>query len=275
MTLFAALLIFILGTAIGSFLSVAIYRLHHHEKGIIFSRSICPACKKKLKWRHLIPIFSWIFLGGRCAYCGKKISVHYFLLEIVTGLTFLTVFLNWNFLEGAGSLINPEFISYSINWQTFEIFLFYLLIFTFLIAIFFHDLLYKEIPDHFSLPAVGVAIAGGLIFGTPVAFDMILGLILISGFFLLQFLISKGKWIGGGDIRLGALIGILLGWEQGLMVLVLAYFVGAIVSILLLMSGKAHRKTAIALGPFLIIATTVAIFWGQQMMDWYFNTLTI
>src|SRR3989338_3144378 len=119
MTLFVAAIVFILGTAIGSFISVVIYRIHSKQGGIILSRSICPACKKQIKWLHLVPVLSWIFLRGKCAYCGKKISVHYVILEILTGLAFLATFLQWNFLQGASSTVDPTFFSYVINWEIF------------------------------------------------------------------------------------------------------------------------------------------------------------
>ena len=139
MTLLVVALVFIFGTAIGSFLSVVIHRLKTNRKGIIFSRSICPACKKQLKWRHLVPIFSWLFLRGKCGYCGAKISSHYLTLEIVTGLMFLATFLNFNFLEVTQLVNTSNLLDYSINWQTFELFLFYVIEFGLLIGIFFYD----------------------------------------------------------------------------------------------------------------------------------------
>ncbi|MBD3360759.1 hypothetical protein GF366_03080, partial [Candidatus Peregrinibacteria bacterium] len=234
MTTFFAVLSFILGAFIGSFLSVIIYRVHEKKKGILLSRSICPECGKKLKFRHLIPIFSWIFLQGKCAYCGKKISSHYLMLELITGLLFLASFLTWNFLEAVPSIVDPTVIHYSVNWKIFEIFIFYLIELTLLIGIFFYDLLYREIPDRLSIPAIAVAIAGGLIFGIVSPLNMLIGGGGIFLFFLLQFLLSGGKWIGGGDLRLGALTGILLGWKLGLIALIIAYVLGAIISLILL-----------------------------------------
>lgn len=273
MTVFIALLIFLFGTALGSFLSVLIYRIHAKKSGIIFSKSICPECKKKLKWRHLVPIFSWIFLRGKCAYCGKRISIHYFILELATGLLFMAAFLKWNFLISSASLVDPEVFSYSIDWNIFEIFIFYVIEFTFLVGIFFYDLKYKIIPDRLSVPAIGVGIAGALIFGFPTVFSMFIGATAFFVFFLLQFLISKGTWIGGGDLRMGILIGVLLGWKLGIASLIIAYVVGAIISVGLLIKGKANRKTALPFGPFLIIGILTCIFYGQELIDWYFNLL--
>jgi len=275
MTLFVATLIFILGSAVGSFLSVIIYRLQTKKKGIIFSRSFCPSCKKKLKWKHLIPIFSWIFLRGKCAYCGKQISSHYLVMEFLTGLLFLAAFLNWNFLEVIPSTIDPNLLNYSINWHNLELVVFYFIEFSLLLAIFFYDLMHKEIPDKLSLPAIGIAIAGGLVFGTPSPLSMLIGGGGIMLFFALQFFLSKGKWIGGGDLRLGALMGILLGWEKGLLALILAYLVGAVISIALLTRKKVTGKTTIPFGPFLITGTLIALFYGSEIITWYFNLITI
>lgn len=283
MQLLVSVIIFILGSAIGSFISVIIYRIQANKKGIINGRSMCPACKKKLKWRHLIPIFSWIFLRGKCAYCNKKISVHYLMLELLTGTVFLASFLHWNFLISIPSITNPEFFNYIIDWKIFSFLLFYLVEFSFFMAIFFYDLLHKEIPDQFSLPAIAIAVIGILAFDPTLqtALNMLIGGGMIFLFFFLQYFISKGTWIGGGDLRLGALMGILLswttgsyaGWLVGILGLVIAYLIGGVSSLILIATKKLNRKSTIPFGPFLIIGTATAIFFGQEILNWYFNTL--
>ncbi len=275
MTILISTIIFIFGTAIGSFLSVVLYRLHTKKKGIIFSRSICPACKKTLKWNHLIPVLSFLFLRGKCGYCGKKISSHYVLLELVTGLIFLFTFLHFNFLEGIKSTIDPFSFNYIIDWTTFQTFLFYVIEFTFLICIFFYDLMYKEIPDRLSIPAIAIAIAGVIVFSLVSIPSMLIGGIGIFTFFALQLILSKGKWIGGGDLRLGALIGFLLGWQIGIIALMIAYLLGSIVSIVLLMSKKATRKSAIPFGPFLVTGALLGVFYGNEILNWYLNSLLV
>ncbi len=235
---------------------------------------MCPHCKKKIKAKHLIPLLSFLFLRGKCAYCGKKISRHYFVLELITGLAFLTAFFQWNFLEIIPSTVDPLFLNYAIDWKIFETFIFYIIEFTFLVTIFFYDLMYKEIPDRLSLPAIVIAIAGGLLLGMP-PLEMLYGGVLIFAFFALQFLLSRGKWLGGGDIRLGALMGILLGWKLGLIALILSYVLGALVSIILLLQKKVTRKTAIPFGPFMVIGIITAIFFGNEILSWYLNTLII
>lgn len=275
MSLLTSSLIFIIGAAIGSFLSVVTYRLKHNKKGIILSRSVCTSCKKPLKWHHLIPIVSWAFLRGKCAYCGKKISVRYVLLEITTALVFLFTFLHWNFIISIPSTVDPTFFTYQIDWKIFEIFLFYVVQFSFLIAIFFYDLMYKEIPDKFSIPAIALAILGGFLFTFPTPFSMLIGAVGISSFFAAQFFLSKGKWVGGGDLRLGFLMGALLGWEKGLLALALSYILGGIIGVILLASKKVTRKTAVPFGPFLIIGLLTALFFGDQIINWYFSLVLI
>ena len=266
-----ALLFFVGGTIIGSFLSVLIYRIKHGKKGIVTGRSICTHCKKPLKFRYLVPLLSWLLLRGKCGYCDKKISSHYMLIELMTGLIFAAVFLNWNFLEITASTINPRILSFGIDWHMLQIFSLNILVYTLLAAIFFYDLLYKEIPDSLSITAIAIALAGGLAFDEPSIISMTIGALAIGGFFLVQFVLSKGKWIGGGDIRLGVLMGVFLGFEKGLLALVLAYFIGALVSISLLLQKKVNRKSEVAFGPFLIIGILIASFYGQEILDWYFS----
>jgi len=271
-----AILIFILGASIGSFLSVTIYRIHKSKKGVLLSRSICTSCKKKINWQHLMPIFSWLFLRGKCAYCGKKISVHYILIEIITGILFLVAFLKFNFIEIIPSTVNENILSYQIHYENLTLFIYYSIIFSFLSAIFFYDAMYQEIPDRFSIPAIIIVILSNLfIIGSPNPTDMFLGAAIIFGFFLLQYLISKGAWLGGGDLRMGILMGVLLGFSKGLIALVLSYFTGFIFAIYLLLQGKAGRKTKIAFGPFLVIGVIITIFYGTEILDWYFNDFLI
>lgn len=250
MTIIISFLAFILGTCIGSFLSAINHRLKNKSKGFIMGRSVCPSCKKKLSWYHLFPIFSFLFLKGKCAKCNKKISPYYPLLELSTGLTYLALTLNYGIT----------------NWPFL---IFYGVIFTLFLAIFFYDLRYQEIPDSFSLPAIVIAFAGNFFFKLVDPASMAIGALVIGGFFALQFFLSKGKWIGGGDIRLGILIGAFLGLEQGAMALFIAYILGSFISIFLLISKKANRKTLIPFGPFLIIGLIVSLFYGKELVSIY------
>lgn len=205
------------------------------------------------------------------------------MLEILTGALFLVSFLHWNFIISIPSIVNSQFLDYAIDWRILAILAFYLVEFSFLMAIFFFDLIHKEIPDQLSLPAIFIAVAGIISFNPAMqtVIDMLIGGGIIFLFFFLQYILSKGKWIGGGDLRLGALIGILLswttgsysGWLVGILALVIAYLLGGIISLILIATKKLSRKDTIPFGPFLVIGTVTAIFFGQEILNWYFNTL--
>lgn len=275
MTLFTAIIMGILGSAVGSFLSVVVHRIKKKKKGIIFGKSMCPHCKKPLKWKHLVPVISFMFLRGKCAFCGKKISKHYFALELLTALIFVVTFLNWNFIVSTPSSIDPSILSYSINWKIFEISLFYIIEMTLLMGIFFYDLLYQEIPDVLSVPAIVLAIVAAIGFGGPALASIGIGIAIILIFFGGQILISKGEWLGGGDLRLGVLMAVMLGWKYLLLALIISYVFGALVSIVLLLSDKANRKTAVPFGPFLITGTLVTLFLGSEIISAYMHALGI
>lgn len=219
----------------------------------------------------MVPVLSFLVLRGKCAYCGKKISKHYFALELLTALLFVLTFLNWNFLTAIPSSIDPSLLSYGIDWNIFEVFIFYIVEMTLLMAIFFYDLMYKEIPDVLSIPAIFLALLAGILFGTPALPSVGLGLAIIAVFFGGQILVSKGAWLGGGDLRLGALMAVLLGAKLIILALIVSYFLGALISIILLISNKATRKTAIPFGPFLIMGLLTSLFVGEELITMYFN----
>lgn len=266
-----AILITILGTLVGSFLSVVLHRLRKKIKGIFFGASMCPNCRKRLKWKHLFPVLSFLILGGKCAHCGKRISFHYFGLEVLTAVVFLLTFLNFNFIESTPSAINQSLLLYSINTETLGLFLLYIIEAALMMGIFFYDLLYREIPDVLSLPAIVIAIAGSLAFQTVSPASMGIGIAIIAVFFGGQIVLSKGRWLGGGDLRLGVLLAVLLGWKLLILSLVISYILGALVSIVLLLSDKADRKTAIPFGPFLITGGIIALFYGERLISLYMN----
>jgi len=248
--------IILLGLIFGSFIAAWVSRAHH-EVSMWAGRSHCVSCQYTLQAVDLIPVASFLLLKGKCRRCETPISKHYILTEVFTGLVFLMValFFGVNFF-----VVTP-------------IFVFTLLASLFLVAILVSDLLYQEIPfDMTVLPSIMLFILSvGL--GLSPWQDMVLGAIIAGGFFLLQYLISKGKWIGFGDVSLGLLMGVILGWQGTLLALFLAYVGGAIISILLLLYKKVDKKTPIPFGVFLSLATFVAMLWGEQIIDWYLHLL--
>lgn len=241
------ILIFTFGLIVGSFLNAVIWRIKH-KKSFLKGRSICPQCKHELGVLDLIPVFSFLFLRAKCRYCKKKINWQYPLVELATGLGFVLVE-----------------TCHGMSLQTF----FYIIIFCFLIIIFVYDLKYGLILDRVSIPAMVIAFAGNLIIGQEVWWSLILGAAIGGGIFLAQFLISKGKWVGGGDLRLGVVMGLLLGWEKVLVALFLAYISGALVAVVLLLQKSKKMKDAIVFGTFLSAATFVTMLYGDKIIDWY------
>lgn len=191
------------------------------------------------------------------------------LLEVMTGILFLALFLKFNFLEIIPSTVNSSALNYSIDWNTFSIFLFYAIESVFLMIIFFYDLMYKEILDRFSLLAAVIAITGNLSLNLIPPSEMATGGAAVFGFFAIQYILSKGAWIGGGDLRMGLFMGLLLGLDLSLVALAFAYVIGGILSVYLMLTGKVTRKTAIPFGPFLVIGTLTAIFYGKEIIAFY------
>lgn len=265
-----SIITFILGCCLGSFLSVAIQRLLNGRKGIITGRSQCPQCKHQLAPLDLIPIFSWIFKKGQCSYCHKQISPIYPILEILTGLLFLD---NLNIL-----LSTRSNLSWNNIWTdpSFWLLLIYFHLLSInLLAICFSDIQKKAIPNLFLYSWLGLSLPGFLISSgpgmAPQPLAHLLGLLAGLGFFGGQYLISRGRWIGSGDIYFAAGMGLLLGLNKFILATVLSYIIGSIIVIILLLAGKTKAKQTIAFTPFLIIGTLIAFYSGQEIIQWYLN----
>ena len=264
---FAYFIIFILGTFIGSFLNCIICRLHSGESFLV-SRSHCPHCNHQLKWYDLIPILSFIILKAKCRYCQKSISLQYPIVEIATGMLFVLIY-NFQFSN--------------------LIFLFYYLIITcLLIIIFVYDLKHYIISDKVLFPAIVITFLYHL-FGLwnlkvvwnleflisnlqPLLYPILSGF-LACGFFLLIFLISKGKWMGFGDVKLAFFMGLLLGFPNIILALFSSFLIGAIIGTGLILCGKKTMKSQVPFGPFLITGTFIAMLYGETIINWYLNLI--
>jgi prepilin signal peptidase PulO-like enzyme (type II secretory pathway) len=249
----ALVLVIILGLAVGSFLNVVIYRLH---AGVSFlrGRSYCPHCKHNLVTRDLIPVFSFLFLKGRCRYCAKPISWQYPLVEAGTAAAFALLY-GWFGLT-------PDFFVYLVYAS-------------FLIIIFTYDLRYYLILDVVTIPAMVIAMILSLFVLKIPAMHLLLGGIIGGGFFVLQFLISKGKWIGGGDIRLGIAMGLMLGYQHLLIALFVAYLLGSVVGICLVLVGRKTWGGQVPFGTFLSAATFLTFLFGSYILEQYLGLLFI
>jgi leader peptidase (prepilin peptidase)/N-methyltransferase len=251
---FLPLFIFLFGLIIGSFLNCIVYRLEK-EQSFLKGRSYCPSCKHKLGFWDLIPVLSFICLKGKCHYCQKKISSQYPLVELITGILFLLIF---------------YYAKYDIFYTTYI-----LIIATLLILIFICDLKHYIIPDEFIYPAIAITFFYQLFeiwnFGNWNLFgiwDLGFG-ILPAFFFLAIILFSHGQWMGLGDFKLAIFMGLFLGWPYVLIALFLAFFLGAIVGIGLIIFKKKTMKSEMPFGPFLIIGTFLVMFLREQFTTWF------
>jgi len=248
--------VFILGLCIGSFVNCLVWRLN--QKKTILGRSICPQCKKKINWYDNIPLVSFIILWGKCRHCKEKISFQYPLAELATGILFILAILNIGY---------PVFSSQYLILALRD-----LLFISVLVIIFIYDLRWYLILDIITVPAIALALFFNIYLGFGWR-NLFLATVVGGGFFLAQYIISQGRWIGGGDIRLGALMGMMLGWPQILVALMLAYIIGSVVGIGLLISNKKKMSSQIPFGTFLSIATLIALLWGEKILDWYLGLI--
>jgi len=238
--------IFIIGAVIGSFLNVLIYRLPRGES-IILPSSHCTYCNKPIRFYDNIPIISYILLRGRCRHCGHPISIQYPLVELINGTGY--VILVWKFG------IRPETFLYAF-------------LFSSLLVVSVIDLYHKIIPDVITIPGIIIGLAGSIFFLPTGIKDSFTGLLLGGGLFFLVALISRGG-MGGGDIKLIAMIGAFLGWTDVIITIVLSSFLGSIVGIFLMLFFGKGRKYPVPFGPFLSIGGIITLFFSQDIIRWY------
>lgn len=252
-------LVLIFGLCLGSFLNAVIWRLKN-DRSICFGRSVCPDCGQKLSAAELVPLLSFGFQRGRCRHCHQKISWQYPLVELtVSGLFVLISYYHFGY-------------NFPVGFKEIAAWLKDLVISFLLTGIFVFDLKYYLIPDHFTIPGVLVAALLNLYLGVSWQ-SLAVGILVGSGVFAIQYLVSRGEWVGSGDIRLGALMGAVLGWPVIVPALFLAYFAGSIWAIGLLITGKKQWRSQLPFGAFLSPATLVAMYWGQTLIDWYLGLL--
>ncbi|MBI2196757.1 prepilin peptidase [Candidatus Daviesbacteria bacterium] len=290
---------FILGTILGSFVKALADR--SLGKKSFWGRSYCLSCHHKLAWYDLFPIASYILLRGKCRYCHKKIGIEYLLVEI--GMGILVGFLFWQtpFVIARSeatwqSVFQSSILLVDLLSKTFFI--------TILAVLFLTDLKKMLIPDRVIKPAIVIALVSLIVVtiykvsylyyslsqsmvgrlllpphsdyfqrhaiaaAQPLMWGIFMG-ILIGGFFYGLIIITRGKGMGGGDVKLGAFIGLMLGFPQALFALILAFLTGAVFSIGLIIFGKKHFGQTIPFGPFLVLGSLIMLYWGNQIVDWY------
>jgi leader peptidase (prepilin peptidase)/N-methyltransferase len=248
MTIFS----FLLGLAIGSFLNVCIYRIPL-KKSLAYPPSSCPQCGERIRFYDNIPIISYIVLLGRCRGCGKPISIVYPLVELITGL--LSLFL---------------FVKYRLSHQYFL----FLIFSASLIVISFIDLRHQIIPDSISLPGIVIGILVSLIFRDIKWYDSLIGAIVGGGILYIvaegYFLLTGREGMGGGDIKLLAMIGAWMGWKAIPKIILISSLTGIIIGGTALLLTQKGMKTKIPFGPFLVLGALVYLFF-KQPIDVFFN----
>ncbi len=244
------MLVTVLGLVIGSFINVVVLRTQAQLSW--WGRSACPHCSSQLAWYDLFPVASFLVLRGQCRQCQSKIAWQYPVVESVTALVF-ALLAYWFYADPVRLLM-------------------YLVYASSLIVIFVYDLKYYLILDRFTLPMVVFALMANQILGVSLSVS-VFGMMVGAAFFLVQFLWSRGRWVGGGDIRLGAVMGAMLGWPQICVALFLAYGLGTIVAVALLAIRKTTLQGQFPFGTCLTLATLITLLFGQQLLYWYLHDL--
>jgi prepilin signal peptidase PulO-like enzyme (type II secretory pathway) len=260
----------LLGLCFGSFANALVWRLHKQHQdskndqkySISKGRSMCVHCGHTLHTKDLIPVLSWAMLKGKCRYCQKPISWQYPVVELVMSALFVFSYAFW--LQEIRGL---EIIVFGL-WLTTLVGL---------VSLVVYDLRWMLLPNRIVFPLYGVAAA--IVVAQMVQAGSIqpfltstYGVAIGGGLFYFLFQLSKGRWIGGGDVKLGFLLGAIVGGpELAVLLLFLASVLGTLGSIPLLASKKVNRKTRIPFGPFLICAAIVVELFGETLTDWYLN----
>lgn len=259
--IFKLFLVVLTGAMIGSFLNVVIHRVPL-GKSVVTPRSRCPHCQHEITWWENIPVFSWILLRGRCHGCHRGISPRYMLVEILSGL--LAGLLFARFGPGFAFLY---FVYFSLN----------------LLALTYIDLDHQLLPDRLTLSGLVVGLVGAFFVlpgGAVAGFLFALQGLLVGGGLLYAVAWGYEKYtgrqgMGGGDIKLLAMIGVFLGWEGALLALFLGSLTGSLIGLILMATRGANGRLALPFGPFLAIGALVTLFWGPQLLEWYFASIRL
>ena len=243
-------MIFLIGISIGSFLNVCIYRIPKKED-IVFERSHCMSCGNVLKWYELIPLFSFLVQGGKCRNCKTKLSVQYPLIELLNGLIYVWIFMAKGF--------QPESILFCICASV-------------LIVISVIDWRTYEIPFGCNI-VIGILGIVRVILDLAHWYNYVIGFFAVSGLFLIIYWITKGRGIGGGDIKLMAAAGLLLGWQNILLTLMIGSIAGSVIHLTLMkVQGK---DRVLAFGPYLAFGIFTAMLYGNEIITWYLSMFNL
>ena len=250
MMVFLYIVIFLYGIVIGSFLNVLIYRIPKKEN-FVRTRSHCMSCGYQLQWFDLIPLFSWLALGGKCRKCKTKLSVQYPLVEGLNGVLYLAVFARYGF--SIESLL-------------------YCFLFSALLALSVIDFRTYEIPVGFNYFILALGLVR-VVTDFSNWLEYAIGLVAVSAVLCILYYASKGRAIGGGDVKLMAVTGLLLGWKLNILAFVLGCILGSVIHLIRMkVSGEDHQ---LAMGPYLAAGVAIAVLWGDLFLNWYLGSMGI
>lgn len=266
----------VLGLALGSFINALVWRLHQQdlpkkkrvatdkELSISTGRSMCPHCQHTLSWYDLVPVLSWLSVAGKCRYCKIPISRQYPSVELLTASLFVASYIYWPLeLDVAGLWLLSVWLVSLVA----------------LVALAVYDLRWMLLPNRIVFPLIGIASVGVL--GNAIMADKpvtvitqaLLGLLVAGGIFYVLFQVSSGNWIGGGDVKLGFALGLLLGGPvEAFLMLFVASLLGLCLSLPAVAAKKSKLASRIPFGPFLITATILVQLFGHAIIDWYKST---
>jgi prepilin signal peptidase PulO-like enzyme (type II secretory pathway) len=252
------LLLIGLGLILGSFVNAFVWRLHE-GRDWVRERSECTHCHHELAPKDLIPVLSWLYLRGKCRYCGKKIHDNP-LAELAVPTLFVISYLAWPVqLTGSGLL---QFVIWCIFIVGF-------------VALAVYDFRWFLLPNKIVFPLIGLGIAQVIAVAVwdtnwNVLIGAAIGAATVGGIFYMLFQISNGSWIGGGDVKLGIVLGLLAGGAlEGFLLLFVASIAALIATLPSVVQGRAKRKSHVPFGPFLIFGTIIVVLWGARLIDWY------
>lgn len=288
---------FIIGTILGSLVKALASR--SLTKHTFWGRSFCPHCKETLRWYDLLPVISYIQLQGKCRYCKKKIDLEYLLVEIALGVLIALIFFQYfQYFPPFSDYFRLSFFMAGLLFQIFFI--------TVLSVLFLTDLKKMFIPDRIILPSIVISLIyivainlfqviylyislardplgqyllppqndyftrHAIYLLEPFFLSILMGF-LIALFFIILIIITKGRGMGGGDVKLGAFIGFSLGFPNSVLALLLSFLSGAIVSIILMIFGRKSLGQSIPFGPFLVFGSLISLFWGTKIISWYLS----
>lgn len=272
-------LLIVVGLCLGSFVNALVWRIHEQDHESSKSnpdakylkrlsmgrgRSMCPSCKHELATKDLIPVISWVSLKGRCRYCNKPISKQYPLVEVLLALLYVASYGWW---------------PVAIHGSQIIIFLLWLVLLIGLVALLIYDVFWMLLPNRLIYPLYGVAgvmaLVSIIVASSPFTalLNDVLAVVIGGGVFYVLFQVSNGRWIGGGDVKLGFLLGLVAATPgRSFLLIFIAALLGSFISVPLLMGGKMKRTSTIPFGPFLIISLIIVQIFGVHILHWYQQT---